>query len=100
MTTYTPRFNLTFIESAQAQKHVTHNEALERLDIMVQLRVQQFDATTPVASPVNGQSWALGATPTDVWAGHGGQIASYVGDSWYFVTPDPTGVLGVWRRAR
>jgi hypothetical protein len=81
MTTYTPRLNLPLIEATQAQKHVTHNEALERLDIMVQLRVQQFEAT----SPVNGQSWALGSTPTGVWAGHGGQIASYVGDGWYYI---------------
>jgi hypothetical protein len=89
MTTYTPRLDLPFIESAQAQKHVTHNEALERLDIMVQLRVQQFEATVPATSPVNGQSWALGTTPTGVWAGHGGQIASYVGEGWYFITPGP-----------
>jgi hypothetical protein len=59
------------------------------LDIMVQLRVQQFNATTPVASPVNGQSWALGTTPTGVWARHGGQIASYVGDGWYFIAHGP-----------
>lgn len=104
MTTYTPRLDLPFIESAQAQKHVTHNEALERLDIMVQLRVQQFEATVPATSPLNGQSWALGVTPTGVWAGHGGQIASYVGDGWYFITPGPgwrawglaEGALKVW----
>lgn len=56
---------------------------------MVQLRVQQFEATVPATSPVNGQSWALGTTPTGVWAGHGGQIASYVGEGWYFITPGP-----------
>jgi hypothetical protein len=52
MTTYTPRLDLTFIQSAQAQKHVIHNAALKRLDIVV----QQFEATTPAISPVDGQS--------------------------------------------
>ena len=47
MTTYTPCLNPPFIEAAQAQKHVTHNAALERLDIIVQLQVQQFGAATP-----------------------------------------------------
>lgn len=47
MTTYTPRLDLPFIESAQAQKHVTHNAALERLDAIVQLRVRAFGAVPP-----------------------------------------------------
>jgi hypothetical protein len=66
--------------------------------------VQQFEATVPATSPLNGQSWALGTAPTGVWAGHGGQIASYVGDGWYFITPGPgwrawglaEGALKVW----
>ena len=40
MTTTTPRLGLPFIKAAQAQKHVSHNAALERLDSIVQLCVQ------------------------------------------------------------
>lgn len=35
----TPNLALPFILPAQAQKHVTHNEALQRLDALVQLVV-------------------------------------------------------------
>jgi hypothetical protein len=35
------------MQGAQAQKHVTHKEALERLDIAVQLTLETFVATTP-----------------------------------------------------
>lgn len=43
----TPRLALPYLMPAQAQKHVTHNEALRMLDALVQLRLEGFDATTP-----------------------------------------------------
>lgn len=79
--------NLPYIQPAQAQKHVTHNEAIELLDMIVQLTVQDFDAITPPGSPADGETWALGLTPSDAWAGHAGQIASFRGGGWLFVTP-------------
>ena len=105
MTTFTPRLDLPFIEAAQAQKHVTHNAALERLDVITQLTVQAFDAVTPPAAALEGQVWALGATPTGVWAGHNNGLAAYVGGGWFFVTPRngwrawglTTGTLRVWQ---
>ena len=89
MTTYTPRLGLPFIEAAQAQKHVTHNAALERLDTIVQLQVQQFGATTPPASPQEGQSWALGTDPTGIWAGQNARIATFSGGGWIYFIPRP-----------
>ncbi|MFN3315094.1 MAG: DUF2793 domain-containing protein, partial [Hyphomonas sp.] len=59
MAEYSPRLNLPFIQQAQAQKHVTHNEAIERLDLLVQLVVEGFGATTPPVDPQEGQIWAL-----------------------------------------
>ena len=43
--------SLPYILPSQAQKHVTHNEALRLLDVMVQLAVEAFDAQVPPASP-------------------------------------------------
>lgn len=80
---------LPFIQPAQAQKHVTHNEAIERLDLIVQLTVQDFDATDPPASPTEGQVWALGAAPSGAWAGAGDQLAAFAGGGWFFITPIP-----------
>lgn len=79
--------NLPYIQPAQAQKHVTHNEAVELLDMIVQLTVQDFDATTPTTSPTEGETWALGATPTGAWAGQAGMLATWRGGGWLFVTP-------------
>ena len=56
-----PRLALPYLQPSQAQKHVTHNEALRRLDLLVQLVVVQFGAEVPPASPAPGAVWALGA---------------------------------------
>lgn len=82
-----PRLTLPFIQPAQAQKHVTHNEALRRLDIIVQLSVTAFDAVTPPANPDDGESHAIGASATDAWAGHDGDVAFWFDSAWHFVTP-------------
>ena len=44
--TNTPRLALPAIEAAQAQKHVTHNEALTLLDALTQLAVESRTLTT------------------------------------------------------
>lgn len=82
-----PILALPFLLPSQAQKHVTHNEALRRLDIVVQLSVAAFDATTPPADPVDGDVHALGAVPVAAWAGHAGDLAAWLDGTWHFVTP-------------
>ena len=47
MSDLSARLGLPYLMPAQAQKHVTHNEALAHLDLLVQLVVQGFDATEP-----------------------------------------------------
>ena len=82
------RLLLPYIQGAQAQKHVTHNEALERLDLAVQAVVEGTGVEAPPAEPVPGQCWALGAAPTGAWDGQGGTIAmSAIGGGWLFVAP-------------
>lgn len=83
---------LPYIQPSQAQKHVTHNEALKQLDIIVQLSVAGFAATTPPAVPATGEVHALGPNPTGNWAGHGDDLAAWVDGGWLFVTP-----LAGWR---
>ncbi|KQI73419.1 hypothetical protein AN191_00480 [Loktanella sp. 5RATIMAR09] len=83
----TPNLELPFIMPAQAQKHVTHNEAIELLDMIVQLTVESTGTTTPPASPSEGQAWALGVSPSGAWAGQAGKIAAWRGGGWLFVTP-------------
>lgn len=90
MSTTSPRLDLPYIQAAQAQKHVTHNEAVERLDLMTQLVVQDFAATTVPAAPGAGQAWAIGAGADGSWAGRAGQIAAWYGGGWVYV-PAQTG---------
>ena len=71
------RLTLPYIQPAQAQKHVTHNEALELLDLIVHLTVQGFAATTPPVTPAEGETYTLDAAPTGAWAGQSGMVASF-----------------------
>lgn len=87
MSNETPKLSLPIIMPAQAQKHVTHNEAIELLDVIVQLTLESAAASAPPSSPTEGQSWALGASPTGAWAGQGGMIASWRGGGWLFIAP-------------
>ena len=80
-----PLLNLPYLLPAQAQKHVTHNEALDLLDLLVQLVVEEFGTEAPPALPPEGAVWALGPAPTGAWAGHGGALASWRNGGWIFV---------------
>jgi hypothetical protein len=82
-----PRLDLPYLLPSQAQKHVTHNEALARLDLLVQMTVQALDAETPPAAPEPGQAFGLGPAPVAAWAGQGGRLAVWDGVAWAFATP-------------
>jgi len=83
----TPNLALPYIAAAQAQKHVTHNEALHVLDRLVQLAVLDKDLATPPGSPTEGQRWIVAASPTGAWAGHATQIAAWEDGAWAFSAP-------------
>lgn len=82
-----PRLTLPMILPAQAQKHVTHNEALTLLDTLVQLVLEGVDAETPPGGASEGDTWALGALPTGEWDGQSGKIAAYQNSGWMFIPP-------------
>jgi len=86
MSQTSPRLALPFIQSAQAQKHVTHNEAVELLDALVQLTSEDIDVTAPQTATAEGQAWGIGAG-SGLWAGHAGQIATWRGGGWLYLTP-------------
>ena len=87
MSDSSPRLALPFLQPAQAQKHVTHNEALQILDIATQLSVIAFDATTPPTTALPGAVYALGAAPQDAWAGQAGALALWWQEGWQFFEP-------------
>lgn len=82
-----PNLSLPYIQASQAQKHVTHNEALRHLDALVQLAVQETDSVQPPVSAENGEIYALGTATTGAWAGQDGKLAMRADAAWIFVTP-------------
>ncbi|MDT8853499.1 DUF2793 domain-containing protein [Paracoccaceae bacterium Fryx2] len=89
MSDLSPVLALPFIMPAQAQKHVTHNEALRILDVLVQTVVQTRDLTVPPAGPQPGDRHIVAPGATGAWAGHDGDIAVFVTDHWEFLVPQP-----------
>ncbi|AKU43263.1 hypothetical protein RCRHEA_19 [Rhodobacter phage RcRhea] len=85
----TPNLGLPIIAASQAQKHVTHNESLVRLDAMVQLAVLSAAITAPPASPSNGARYIVPTGATGAWAGNAGMVAVWSAGAWTFYTPGP-----------
>lgn len=83
----TYQFSLPLVAAAQAQKHVTVNDALSRLDAVAQLRVVSTAVATPPGSPVDGQAYVVAAAATGVWAGHEGEVAVFLNGGWVFIVP-------------
>ncbi len=84
---HSANLTLPYIAPAQAQKHVTHNEAIRALDALVQLSVQDRDLTTAPAAPADGARYIVGPAATGAWAGQAGKIAAFQDGAWAFMTP-------------
>lgn len=85
----TTKLALPFIIAAQAQKEVTHNEALIALDVYVQLVVEDRDLNSPPAAPGNGQVWLVAAPAGGDWTGQEAMLAQYQEGIWRFYAPFP-----------
>ncbi|WPO39026.1 DUF2793 domain-containing protein [Tardiphaga sp. 42S5] len=85
--TDTPNLKLPFIESGQAQKHVTHNEALRILDAAIQISVLDVTRTVPPASPAEGARHIVAAGASGAWSGHTLAIATWQDGAWTFLVP-------------
>jgi hypothetical protein len=85
--TDTANLGLPFIETSQAQKHVTHNESLRILDALVMLSVKDRDLTAPPGAPAEGDRYLVKATGTGAFAGREDQVAHYADGGWTFYPP-------------
>ena len=79
--------SLPFIQPAQAQKHVTHNEAVRLLDALVQGVVEGPPLATPPAAAPEGARWVVAEGATGAWAGRAGQVAWRTDGAWTFLRP-------------
>lgn len=83
----TGRLALPLLQPGQAQKEMSHNEALVRLDLAAQATVSAAGMTDPPAEPGLGEAWILGESATGEWAGHDGEIAGWTAGGWRFLAP-------------
>lgn len=87
----TPRLVMPYLVASQAQKEITHNDALNDLDFMTHLSVISKTLATPPSNPSTGDTYLIAAAPTGAWSGYAGCVASYY-SGWRIKTP-----LAGWR---
>lgn len=85
--TTTSNLSLPFLEAGQAQKHVTHNEALRMLDALVMLTVLDRDLSVPPPAPQDGARYIVRAPGSGAFAGKDNQIAHFADGGWLFHPP-------------
>ncbi|WP_075289541.1 DUF2793 domain-containing protein [Pararhizobium arenae] len=86
MSEITANLEMPYILPSQAQKHVTHNEALQRLDAVTQLTIKAT-LTAPPITPQEGECYLVAAGAAGLFAGKGGKLAFRQDGSWIFITP-------------
>lgn len=85
------RLDLPYLQAGQMQKHVTLNEALTRLDALVQCAVLSRSAAAQPAAPDDGALYILpeGATGADWSAMAPGALARFEAGGWTVIAPPP-----------
>lgn len=99
----TSRLALPLIEVGQAQKEVTHNEALRRIDTLLHLAARSRSAGVP-PDPDIGAVWIVPEAPSGAWTGQADKLAEWDGTVWSFAAPragmlvfvEDEGVVGVF----
>ena len=85
--TDTPRLSLPLLAAGQAQKHVTHNDALIRLDGLIHLTVDSRTLAAPPASPTVLSAYIVPAGGSGAFAGRTNQVALFEDGGWTFLVP-------------
>ncbi len=80
---------LPYLAVGQAQKHVTVNESLRKLDALIQLSVVSASVASEPASPADGAVWIipLGKTGAHWSAYANGALAYYRDGAWVEIAP-------------
>jgi hypothetical protein len=78
---------LPFLQASQADKHVSVNEALALLDVLVGQSVIASLANPPTLSPSEGDCYLIAPTATGAWQGKGNQLAVWRTGDWWFLPP-------------
>jgi uncharacterized protein DUF2793 len=83
-----PRLDMPYLTESQYTKYITHNEALDQLELTVQCTIYDRDLSAPPGSPVAGRLYIVKASGTGAWAGHDTHITGYLNSQWAFAVPE------------
>ena len=86
----TPNLELPLVPANSLQPSVVINEALQILDAITQLAVQDKDLAAPPATldTDTGKVWIIAAGATGAWTGHDQDLALCTGAGlWRFIEP-------------
>lgn len=83
------RWALPLLAAGQAQKEITHNEAILAIDRLLQLAVVTRSRSEPPADASSGDIYIVGPAPTGAWAGRTGELAAFDGSGWTMTAPRP-----------
>ena len=81
----TNQFGLPLLQASQAQKHITVNEAIARLDAVAQLRLESTVITVPPTDALDGQTYLVAVGAAGDWAGQDNNIAIFSNGGWVFL---------------
>ncbi len=80
----TTNLSLPYLAAAQAQKHVTLNDALTLIDGLLHLSVISRVVTSPPGAPLDGDRYLLPTGVTGIWTGNAGKIAQFTDNAWLY----------------
>jgi hypothetical protein len=83
----TARLGLPMLAAGQAQKELSHNEALQTLDFVVAAAVEEPPRTSPPSAAAVGSCYVVAASPTGAWVGKAHHLAAFTSGGWRFLPP-------------
>lgn len=87
----TPNFSMPLLHAAQAQKEITHNEALVLVDALLRGTAKGLLNDPESLSSEPGEAWIVGPEPVGLWSGQAARIAIFTEGGWRFATA-PSGL--------
>lgn len=91
------RLNLPYLHPGQAQKEMSHNEAIAAIDLLLHpVVVQTAVQEPPIDPPQEGACVIVGDAPSGIFSGHEHAIACWTEGGWRFA--EPFDGLSCWHR--
>lgn len=80
----TENLKLPEMLESQGAKHITHNEALQMLDVFVAGTLKSRLVGTPPSDPTLGDAYFIPSGAVDDWSTNVGKIAHWYNGQWYY----------------